>query len=67
MALELGAGRWAARLAALIVAINPVTWFDSAIWGQVDSVGVIFLLLGLRELWRDRSGAGGDPDRHRRR
>jgi len=55
MALELGAGRWAARLAALIVAINPITWLDSAIWGQVDSVGVIFLLLGLRELWRDRS------------
>jgi hypothetical protein len=54
MALELGAGRWAARLGAVIVAINPVTWFDSAIWGQVDSVGVIFLLLGLRELWRDR-------------
>ncbi len=54
MALELGAGRWAARLGALIVAINPITWFDSVVWGQVDSVGVIFLLLGLRELWRDR-------------
>ena len=54
MALELGAGRWAARLGALIVAVNPVTWLDSAIWGQVDSVGLIFLLLGLRELWRDR-------------
>ena len=24
------------------------------VWGQVDSVGVVFLLLGLRELWRDR-------------
>ena len=23
-------------------------------WGQVDSFGVVFLLLGLRELWRDR-------------
>jgi len=54
MTRELGAGRWAARLAALIVAINPITWLDSAVWGQVDSVGVIFLLLGLRELWRDR-------------
>ena len=29
-------------------------WFDSVVWGQVDSVGVVFLLLGLRELWRDR-------------
>jgi hypothetical protein len=55
MSLELGAGRWAARLAAVIVAINPVTWFDSVVWGQVDSFGVIFLLLGLRELWRGRS------------
>ena len=24
------------------------------VWGQVDSVGVVFMLLGLRELWRDR-------------
>ena len=54
MSLELGASRWAARLAALIVAVNPITWFDSVVWGQVDSVGVVFLLLGLRELWRDR-------------
>ena len=29
-------------------------WFDSVVWGQVDSFGVVFLLLGLRELWRDR-------------
>ena len=54
MALELGAGRWAARLGAVVVAVNPITWIDSVVWGQVDSVGVIFLLLGLRELWRDR-------------
>ncbi|MEW5990073.1 MAG: phospholipid carrier-dependent glycosyltransferase [Chloroflexota bacterium] len=54
MALELGAGRRAARLGAVIVAVNPITWLDSVIWGQVDSVGVVFLLLGLRELWRDR-------------
>ena len=24
------------------------------VWGQVDSFGVVFLLLGLRELWRDQ-------------
>ena len=54
MARELGAGRWAARLGALIVTVNPITWLDSAIWGQVDSFGLVFLLLGLRELWRDR-------------
>ena len=23
-------------------------------WGQVDSVGVVFLLLGVRELWKGR-------------
>ena len=25
------------------------------VWGQVDSVGVVFLLLAVRELWRDRT------------
>ena len=34
--------------------LNPISWFDSVVWGQVDSFGVVFLLLGLRELWRDR-------------
>ena len=54
MTLELGGSRWAARLAAVVVLVNPITWLDSTIWGQVDSVGVVFLLLALRELWRDR-------------
>ena len=45
----------ASRSAARFVAVlNPITWFDSVVWGQVDSFGVVFLLLGLRELWRDR-------------
>ncbi len=34
--------------------VNPIFWFDSVVWGQVDSVGVVFLLLGLRALWRDQ-------------
>jgi 4-amino-4-deoxy-L-arabinose transferase-like glycosyltransferase len=55
MARELGAGRRAAILGGAIVVANPITWFDSVVWGQVDSVGVVFLLLGLRELWRDRT------------
>ncbi|HVL53048.1 MAG TPA: phospholipid carrier-dependent glycosyltransferase [Vitreimonas sp.] len=55
MARELGAGRRAAVLGGAIVVANPITWFDSVVWGQVDSVGVVFLLLGLRELWRDRT------------
>ena len=54
MILELGGGRRAALIGAALVVANPVTWYDSVIWGQVDSVGVIFLLLGVRELWRDR-------------
>jgi len=55
MARELGAGRRAALLGGAIVVVNPITWFDSVLWGQVDSVGVVFLLLALRELWRDRT------------
>ena len=54
MALELGIGRRAALASAVIVIVNPITWFDSVVWGQVDAVGVVFLLLALRELWRDR-------------
>jgi dolichyl-phosphate-mannose-protein mannosyltransferase/protein-O-mannosyltransferase-like protein len=54
MARELGASERVARIGAFLVVINPVTWFDSVLWGQVDSVGVVVLLLALRELWRDR-------------
>jgi Gpi18-like mannosyltransferase len=54
MARELGVGRRAALIGGAIVVVNPITWFDSVVWGQVDSVGLVFLLLALRELWRDR-------------
>ena len=54
MARELGVSRRVARLGALLVVVNPVTWFDSVVWGQVDSFGVVFVLLAVRELWRDR-------------
>ena len=54
LVVELGGSRRAALLGALLFVVNPVTWFDSAVWAQVDSFGLIFLLLGLRELWRDR-------------
>ncbi len=53
LVVELGGSRRAALLGALLFVVNPVTWFDSAVWAQVDSVGLVFLLLGLRELWRD--------------
>ncbi|HET7471679.1 MAG TPA: phospholipid carrier-dependent glycosyltransferase [Candidatus Limnocylindrales bacterium] len=54
MVRELGGRSSVALLGAILVVFNPVSWFDSALWGQVDSFGVVFLLLGIRELWRDR-------------
>ena len=54
MVLELGGRRRLALAAAAIAVLNPISWFDSVVWGQVDSVGVVFLLLALREIWRDR-------------
>jgi Gpi18-like mannosyltransferase len=54
MILELGGRRRLALIGAAGAVFNPIGWFDSVIWGQVDSVGVVFMLLGLRELWRDR-------------
>ncbi len=54
MALDLGVTRRRALIAGAVVIFNPITWFDSVIWGQVDSFGTIFLLLGVRELWRGR-------------
>jgi hypothetical protein len=57
MVRELGVSGRRAFIAALIVVVNPVTWFNSAIWGQADAVGSILLLLGLRELQKDRREA----------
>ena len=54
MILELGGRRSLALGAAFVAVMNPISWFDSVVWGQVDSVGVVFMLLALREVWRDR-------------
>ena len=54
MVRELGGGRRAALIGAALVVANPVSWLDSVLWGQVDSFGVVFLLLAIRDLWRDR-------------
>ena len=54
MIRELGGRERLALLGAAVVVVNPVFWFDNVVWGQVDSVGVVFLLLALRSLWRDQ-------------
>ncbi|HVA85768.1 MAG TPA: hypothetical protein VNF73_05520, partial [Candidatus Saccharimonadales bacterium] len=54
MVLDLGGSSRRALIAAAVYLFNPITWFDSVVWGQVDSFGVVFLLLGVRDLWRDR-------------
>ena len=42
------AGRWfggrAGLLAAALYLFVPVTWYDSALWGQVDAVGTLVML-----------------------
>jgi 4-amino-4-deoxy-L-arabinose transferase-like glycosyltransferase len=55
LAAELGAGRRGALAAAAVFLFVPVTWFDNAVWAQVDSVGTLFLVLAVRELWRGKS------------
>jgi hypothetical protein len=54
MVRELGGRDRLALTAAAVAVLNPVSWFDSVVWGQADAFGVVFLLLGLRALWRDQ-------------
>ncbi len=54
MVRDLGGGDRRALVAAAIVLFVPVTWFDSVVWGQVDSFGLIFVLLAIRATWRER-------------
>ena len=55
MARDLGVSERRATIAGAVVVVNPITWFDSVVWGQVDSFGTVFLLLSIRELWKARS------------
>ena len=55
MARDLGVSDRRATIAGAVVIVNPITWFDSVVWGQVDSFGTVFLLLSVRELWKARS------------
>lgn len=54
LVLELGGSQRRALLGAGLFLFFPITWFDSVVWGQVDSVGLIFVLLALRATWRDQ-------------
>jgi hypothetical protein len=44
-------GRWSGRRAALIAAalflFIPVTWYESALWGQIDSIGALLILAAI--------------------
>ncbi len=65
MIRELGGRERLALLGAVVVVVNPVFWFDNVVWGQVDSVGVVFVLLALRSLWRDQPERAADLYGHR--
>ena len=54
MVRELGGRERLALAGAAVAVLNPIAWFDSVVWGQVDAFGVVFLLLALRALWRDQ-------------
>ena len=41
--------------AAALYVFNPVTWYDSALWGQTDAAGALVLLLGVAALIRGNS------------
>jgi Gpi18-like mannosyltransferase/predicted membrane-bound dolichyl-phosphate-mannose-protein mannosyltransferase len=41
-----------ALAAAAIYLFNPVSWYDSALWGQTDAAGALVMLLGVAALIR---------------
>ena len=45
LVLDLGASQRRALVGAAFFLFSPISWFDSTVWGQVDSFGVVFLLL----------------------
>ena len=49
---DLAGRRRAGLVAAALVLLVPVTWIDSAIWSQVDSVGTLVLVFAVWRLGR---------------
>ena len=41
--------------AAALYVLNPVTWYDSAVWGQTDAAGALVILLTVAALLRGNS------------
>ena len=58
LAADLGAPRRGQLLAAVAMAVGPMIWLDSAVWGQVDSVGTAALLLSLSALIHGKTVRG---------
>jgi Gpi18-like mannosyltransferase/predicted membrane-bound dolichyl-phosphate-mannose-protein mannosyltransferase len=49
-----------ALIAAALYLLNPVSWYDSAIWGQTDAFGALIVLVTVAALVRGNSeGAAG--------
>jgi len=44
-----------ALTAAALYVLNPVTWYDSAVWGQTDAAGALVILLTVAALMRGNS------------
>ena len=55
---DLGAPRRGQIAAAVAIAVGPMIWLDSAVWGQVDSVGTASLLYALSALIRGKTARG---------
>ena len=58
LAADLGAPRRGQLVAAIAMAVGPMIWLDSAVWGQVDSIGTAALLYSLSALIRGKTVRG---------
>lgn len=58
LAADLGASRRGQWIVAITLAIGPMVWLDSAVWGQVDAVGTAALLFSLSALVRGKTVQG---------
>ncbi len=47
-------GEKSAFILSILFLISPVFWYDSAVWGQIDSVLLLFLVLTLTHLYHKK-------------